>query len=326
MEYTQIPGISEKASVIGLGTWAISGWKWGGTEEDESIRTIHSAQDKGINLIDTAPIYGFGHSEEIVGKALRGERREKFIVATKAGIDWSDGSGFRNSSAARLRQELEDSLRRLQTDVIDIYQIHWPDGAVPMEDTGRLLESFRQEGKIRAIGVSNFSISQMEKFKSAAPISTIQPPYNLYERDIEKEILPYAKQHGVTVLAYGALCRGLLSGKMKADSQFDADHIRKADPKFNSHRYEQYLAATAELDHLAKSRFGKSVLNLAVRWLLQQGSVIALWGARVPDQLDAVSSVEGWSIDAQSMADIETILTKNIKDPVGPVFMAPALT
>ena len=193
---------------IGLGTWAIGGWLWGRTEESDAIKTIHAALDNGINLIDTAPVYGFGRSEELVGKALQGGRRADAIIATKVGLDWGSGKILRNSTPARLRQELEDSLRRLKTDVIDIYQVHWPDASVPFEETARTLEALRREGKIRAIGVSNFSPEQMDRFRKGAPLAAIQPPYNLFEREIEKDVLPYAEENGLVVLAYGALCRG----------------------------------------------------------------------------------------------------------------------
>ena len=216
MEHIKIAGLPFDASRIGLGTWAIGGWLWGGTEESDAISTIHAALDNGINLIDTAPGYGFGRSEELVGKALEGGRRAVAIIATKVGLDWGSGKFLRNSTPARLRNELEDSLRRLKTDVIDIYQVHWPDTSVPFEETARTLDAFRREGKIRAIGVSNFSPEQMDRFRKGAPLATIQPPYNLFEREIEKDVLPYAERNGLVVLAYGALCRGLLTGKITA--------------------------------------------------------------------------------------------------------------
>ena len=192
MEQIEIEGMATKASRIALGTWAMGGWKWGGSDEGDAIRTIHAALDQGINLIDTAPVYGFGRSEELVGKALAGGRRQRALIATKVGLEWRDGQVFRNSSPARLRQELEDSLRRLKTDVIDLYQVHWPDELVPIEETAAVLEGFRRDGKIRAIGVSNFSPAQMERFRAGASLQTAQPPYNLFERQIEADVLPYA--------------------------------------------------------------------------------------------------------------------------------------
>jgi aryl-alcohol dehydrogenase-like predicted oxidoreductase len=323
MEHIKIAGLPQEASRIALGTWAIGGWMWGGSDEEEAIRTIHAALDKGINLIDTAPVYGFGRSEEVVGKALAGGKREQALIATKVGLDWSSGQILRNSSPARLRQELDDSLKRLNTDVIDVYQVHWPDEAVPFEETAGTLEQFRREGKIRAIGVSNFSPEQMDRFRTRAPLSVVQPPYNLFEREIEAAVLPYAKDHDLVVLAYGALCRGLLSGKITEKTTFTGDDLRLIDPKFKPPRLGQYLAAVAKLDTLARERFGKTVLDLAVRWILDRGQTIALWGARRPDQLAPVEAALGWRIDAKAMGDIDQILADTIVDPVGPEFMAP---
>jgi aryl-alcohol dehydrogenase-like predicted oxidoreductase len=325
MEHIKVAGLPFEASRIALGTWAIGGWMWGGTEEKDAIATIHHALDLGVNLIDTAPVYGFGQSEEIVGKALEG-RRDEVLIATKAGLDWSGGNIVRNSTRARLEQELDDSLRRLKTDVIDIYQVHWPDEATAFDETARTLEGFRRDGKIRAIGVSNFSPEQMDRVRAEASLVTIQPPYNLFEREIENDVLPYAKKHDIVVLAYGALCRGLLSGRITMDTTFDGDDLRNNDPKFQPDRRGQYLAAVGKLDALAKEKFGKSVLALAVRWILDRGDTIALWGARRPSQLDAVKNVMGWHIDDATMEEIDKILDETVKDPVGPEFMAPART
>ncbi|MCB1441591.1 MAG: aldo/keto reductase [Methyloceanibacter sp.] len=325
MEQMSIRGLPFEASRIALGTWAIGGWMWGGADETDAIVTIHRALDLGINLVDTAPVYGFGQSEEIVGRALEG-RRNDVLIATKVGLDWSEGRPRRNSAPERLRQELDDSLRRLRTDVIDIYQVHWPDEATAFEVTAETLDAFRREGKIRAIGVSNFDIAQMDRFRKIAPIATIQPPYNLFERGAENDVLPYAKTHGIVALTYGALCRGLLSGKIAADTTFEGDDLRKFDPKFQPGRREQYLDAVAKLDALAREKFGKSVLALAVRWILDQGDTIALWGARRPAQLDPVPDISGWHIDAATKKEIDRILAETIADPVGPEFMAPPRT
>src|SRR6478672_6285387 len=247
-------------SRIGLGTWAMGGWMWGGTDEAQSIATIHSAIDRGVTLIDTAPVYGFGRSEEIVGKALEGSLRHDVTIATKVGLAWKDGTVYRDSRPARIRKEIEDSLRRLRTDVIDLYQVHWPDFEMPIAETARTLEDLRREGKIRAIGVSNFSPTQMRMFSAAARLDAVQPPYNLFERDIEADVLPYAKSAGLTVLSYGALCRGLLAGKITPETAFHGDDLRRHDPKFQEPRLGQYLAAVRELEALAQDRFGKSVL------------------------------------------------------------------
>jgi aryl-alcohol dehydrogenase-like predicted oxidoreductase len=326
LEIININGTTLKSSRIALGTWAIGGWMWGGTDEKESIRTIHAALDQGINLIDTAPIYGHGRSEQIVGEAVhqRG-RRESVILATKVGLDWTNGKIERNSSRQRILKELEDSLSRLQTDYIDIYQVHWPDLLVPVEETAATLRELYEQGKIRAIGVSNYSLEEMERFKAIAPLHTIQPPYNLFEREIEGDVLPYAFDHGVTTLTYGALCRGLLSGAMHTDRQFAKDDMRKTtDPKFQAPHFAEYLNAVSKLDAFARENFGKRVIHLAVRWLLDQPGVgVALWGARRPEQLAPINEVSGWSLTKSDFAAIDAILRENIRNPVGPEFMAP---
>jgi len=324
VESAVIPGAGFSVSRIALGTWAIGGWMWGGSEETTSIRTIRVALDQGITLIDTAPAYGFGRSEEIVGKALAADGlRSRAVIATKAGLDWRDGKVFRNASRERITRELEDSLRRLRTEYVDIYQVHWPDPLVPMQETAEAMRSLHEQGKIRAIGVSNFSVAQMDEFRRFAPLHVLQPPYNLFERGIEAEILPYCRANGIAVLAYGALCRGLLSGRMRRETTFGGDDLRRIDPKFRAPRLEQYLSAVERLDLLAQYRYGKRIMDLAVRWILDQGATSALWGARRPDQLASVGEVAGWSLNAEVKAEIDRVLRERIKDPVGPEFMTP---
>jgi aryl-alcohol dehydrogenase-like predicted oxidoreductase len=324
MPLTAIPGTSLKVSPVAIGTWAIGGWMWGGTDEAQSIATIQAAFEHGINVVDTAPVYGFGRSEEIVGKAIAESRlRSHVLIATKAGLQWEGGRVSRNASRARILREVEDSLRRLRTDYIDIYQVHWPDPLVAIEETADAMHMLFAQGKIRTIGVSNFSVDQMERFRHVAPLHVLQPPYNLFERGIEADLLPYCRKHGIAMLGYGALCRGLLSGRMQADTAFGGDDLRRADPKFVRPRFAQYLAAVDKLDRLARERFGKRVIHLAVRWMLDQGITTALWGARRSDQLQPVDEVTGWSLDASAKAEIDRILRETITDPVGPEFMAP---
>ena len=325
MEFVDIPGTSMRVSRIALGTWAIGGWMWGGSNESDAISTIHAALDRGINLIDTAPVYGFGRSEEIVGKALAaGGRRKRVFIATKVGLDWKDGKPFRNARKARIIKEAEDSLRRLQTDIIDLYQVHWPDPHTPVAEVAEAMGELHRAGKVRAIGVSNFSPAQMEEFRKAAPLHTAQPPYNLFERAIEQDVLPYCRDRDIAVLAYGSLCRGLLSGSMSESSSFTGDDLRKSDPKFLAPRFAQYLAAVEKLDQFAREHYGRRVIQLAVRWVLDRGEMnIALWGARRADQLAPIADVVGWHIDSSAMAVIDQILQATIRDPIGPEFMAP---
>src|ERR1700675_1876688 len=258
MERSAIAGTPLTVSRVAIGTWAIGGWMWGGTDEAESISTIRAALDHGINVIDTAPVYGFGRSEEIVGRAIaEGRLRDRVVIATKVGLEWKDGSVYRNASRSRIIREVEDSLRRLRTDYIDIYQVHWPDPLVPIEETASAMQMLFKQGKIRAIGVSNFSVEQLERFRSVAPVHVLQSPYNLFERGIETDLLPYCRRNKIATFGYGALCRGLLSGRMRPHTAFEGDDLRRTDPKFLQPRFGQYLAAVQTLDQLAQERFGK---------------------------------------------------------------------
>jgi len=323
-EYSAIAGTPLRVSPVAIGTWAIGGWMWGGTDEAESVTTIRAALDHGINVIDTAPAYGFGRSEEIVGKAVaEGRLRDQVVIATKVGLDWKDGRVFRNASRSRIMREADDSLRRLQTDYIDIYQVHWPDPLVPIEETAAAMQTLFRQGKIRAIGVSNFSVEQMQQFRAVAPLHVLQSPYNLFERGIEADLLPYCRKNNIATFGYGALCRGLLSGRMRSDTAFAGDDLRRTDPKFQQPRFAQYLSAVQRLGRLAQERFGQHVIQLAVRWMLDQGITTALWGARHPGQLEPVDAVTGWRLDTATKAEIDRILRETIADPVGPEFMAP---
>jgi aryl-alcohol dehydrogenase-like predicted oxidoreductase len=324
MEYTEIQGTGLRVSRIALGTWAIGGWLWGGTEEEESIRTIHAALDNGVTLIDTAPVYGFGLSEQIVGKALREKgQRDRVFIATKTGLAWKEGKVFRNSDGHYIRKNVEESLDNLQTDYIDILFIHWPDPLVPFWETGVVMNELLTEGKIRAVGVSNYSPEQMEGFRSGGALHVSQPPYNIFERGIEDGLMGYCKEHSVSLMTYGALCRGLLSGRMTPESTFQGDDIRNLDPKFKEPRFGHYLAAVERLGAFSKERFGRGIIPLAVRWVLDKGVEIAIWGGRRPAQMEPIDEVSGWRIDDEAMEAVDTILEETVTDPVGPDFMGP---
>ena len=331
MQKIKLELLNFEASRIALGTWAIGGDEWGGTEEKDAIKTIHSAFDIGINIIDTAPAYGEGKSEEIIGKSLKKNiDREKVLISTKAGLEWNEkGTRFRNSTKERIKKEIEDSLKRLQTEYIDIYFIHWPDPLVDVKEPASALFKLFEEGKIKSIGVSNFSVEQIEEFRKEAPLHFCQSPYNIFEREIEKNILPYCREHKIYLITYGALCRGLLSGKMEPDTEFKGDDLRKKDPKFNFPRYKNYLLAVKKINELALSNYDKNIIHLAVRWIFDKSSDIAIWGSRKPSQLEAMKEIwtlpdgQIWKIDEPVMEEIDEILKTTIEDPVGPEFMAP---
>jgi aryl-alcohol dehydrogenase-like predicted oxidoreductase len=323
-ESVEIPGTQLRVSRVALGTWAMGGWMWGGTDENASVATIRAALEQGVNLIDTAPVYGSGVSEEIVGQALGvAGLRAHAVIATKVGLESRDGKVYRNATRARIMEEIDESLRRLRTDYIDIYQVHWPDPLVPIEETAEAMRTLYEQGKIRAVGVSNFSVAQMERFRQVAPLHVLQSPYNLFERAIEAEVLPYCRANNIATLGYGALCRGLLSGRMRPDTTFQGDDLRRIDPKFQPPRFTQYLDAVRQLDEFAQRRFQRGVIHLAVRWMLDQGISVALWGARRPDQLLAALDVAGWSLAASDREQIGRIVNTAVVDPVGPEFMAP---
>ena len=323
METTTIAGV--KVSRIGLGTWAIGGLEWGAVPDEVAVATCLGALERGINLIDTAPIYGHGHAEEIVGKAMRAHgRRDDFYIATKFGLDWNDSGVFANSTTPRLRLELEASLRRLGTDYIDLYQVHWPDTRTPIAETAAILSECQRQGKVRALGVSNFSVAQMEEFRSVAPLASNQPPYNLFERGIDESVLPWCAENNVAILTWSTLCRSLLGGRVHRGITFDEGDIRRDDPKFQEPRFSQYMTAVERLAAFAKERYDKTVLELAVRWVLDRPGVsVALRGAKRPDQLDDVAGVMGWNLDAAAMAQIDLIVKESVTDPVGPEYLAP---
>jgi aryl-alcohol dehydrogenase-like predicted oxidoreductase len=321
LEYLVTEGL--KVSRVALGTWAIGGFMWGGTDEKRSLDTIRTAVERGITVIDTAPAYGFGRSEEIVGKAISEMDREEIIISTKVGIEWIGQDLRRNSSKERILKEIDDSLKRLGTEYVDIYYVHWPDPLVDIRETASTMEDLYEEGKIRAIGVSNYSIEQMELFRTEASLHFCQPPYNIFERDIEDGVMDYCKTNDIGLMTYGALCRGLLSGKMTGDRDFKGDDLRNIDPKFKKPRFDQYLEAVEKLGELAEEKYDKGLLEFSLRWILDKGIEVPIWGAREPQQLEPVNNIWDFEIDPETMNEVDRIIDENVKDPSGPEFMAP---
>jgi aryl-alcohol dehydrogenase-like predicted oxidoreductase len=327
VEHSRLDASDVEVSRIGLGTWAIGGWMWGGTDEAASVAAIQSAVDAGMTLVDTAPVYGFGESESLIGRALaEGGRRDRVTLATKAGIEWSRDHQRvrRNAKRSRILEEVDASLERLGTDRIDLYQVHWPDPLVEIHETADAMAELYRAGKIRAVGVSNFSTRQMAIFREAAPLHASQSPYNVFERAIDGDVGAYCRDHGIALVTYGALCRGLLSGRMHRERTFAGDDLRNADPKFQQPRFDQYLAAASALDEFARTHFAVGVRELAVRWILDQpGYTSALWGARRPGQLEGIEGAIGWQLDDASLREVTRIVDEHVSDPVGPEFMAP---
>ncbi|MGA8159852.1 MAG: aldo/keto reductase [Acidobacteriaceae bacterium] len=279
---------------IGYGAWAIGGgnWEfaWGAQDDSESLRTIERALDSGLNWIDTAAIYGLGHSEEIVGKALKG-RSQKPYVFTKCSMRWfPDRRIYRSLKAGSLQEEIENSLTRLVVDTIDLYQIHWPNPEDELEEAWETLAKFQEEGKVRYIGVSNFNVEQMKRVQKIAPITSLQPPYSLLRRNIEEEILPFCRQNNIGVINYSPMVSGLLTGKMTAERVRDLpeDDWRKRSPNFQSPKLERNLELVKLLGEIGK-KHGVEPGVVAVAWTLRHPAITAaIVGARRPDQVDGV--------------------------------------
>ncbi|MBV7518457.1 aldo/keto reductase [Ensifer sp. ENS12] len=283
-----------KASAVGLGTWAIGGWMWGGTDERESIAAIQASLDAGVTLIDTAPAYGLGRSEEIVGKALAG-RRDKAIIATKCGLVWHTDKGrhffdqdgkpvHRYLGRDAIRHEVEQSLKRLGTDYIDLYITHWQDPTTPIEETMAALEELRQAGKIRAIGASNVGRGELEQYIAIGGLDAIQERFSMIDREIEADLLPLTRRNGVATLSYSSLALGLLSGGIGPERVFSGDDQRRDNPRFSVGNREKVAAFAKSIRSIAE-KHGATIAQIVIAWTLaQEGVTFALCGARNPGQ------------------------------------------
>lgn len=298
------------ASGVGIGTWAIGGWMWGGTDEAQSIAAIRAGLDAGANLIDTAPAYGMGRSEEIVGQAIAG-RRDEVVLVTKCGLAWHTDQGqhffdqagkpvHRYLGAESIAYELEQSLRRLRTDHIDVYITHWQDPTTPIAETMGALEDLRRAGKIRAIGASNATVADIEAYVAAGTLDCIQEQYSMVHRDIEAAIVPLCLKHGISILSYSSLALGLLSGRIGPDRQFNGDDLRLSDPRFSVANREKTAAFAKAIAPIATAH-GASVAQIVIGWTLRQRGIdFALCGARNPAQ-----AVENARAGAIALSDDE---------------------
>lgn len=327
MERTRFGNTDLDVSRIVLGTWVSGGWAWGGADDGDSVAAILKALELGINFIDTAPVYGFGKSERIVGEALKQWGKYGDVaVATKCCLEWDEKESIRrNSSPERIACEVDQSLARLGVDRIDLYQIHWPDRQTPFEASMEAMLRLQEAGKIRYIGLSNFTREQVGACLNAGPFHSLQPPYNLFERDAEVELLPFCRENGIATLTYGGLCRGLLTGKFTGVEKFPRGDLRRGDPKFKPDRFKQYVNAVEAIRKTA-SGYGKTPGQFALRWALQQpGVTTVIAGARTASQVEENVGISGWQIEAEDLEKVEKILARHIKTPVGPEFMAPRL-
>ncbi|WP_119270066.1 aldo/keto reductase [Taklimakanibacter deserti] len=309
-------------SAIGLGTWAMGGWMWGGTDEQKSIAAIRESIDRGITLIDTAPAYGLGKAEEIVGKAIAG-RRADVVIATKCGLVWHTDKGnhffdeygkrvHRHLGRSSILHEVEQSLRRLGTDYIDLYITHWQDPTTPVAETMATLLDLKQQGKIRAIGVSNVSPQELEAYLAAGQVDAIQERYSMIDRQIESTLLPICRQHGVASLSYSSLALGLLSGKIGPDRSFAGDDLRKGNPRFAPDNLKRVASFMAEIEPLAKVHRATRA-QIVIAWTIAQpGITYALCGARDGDQAGENAGAATITLTAAELARIDAAIGRHL--------------
>jgi len=301
MQYRSLGPSDLEVPVITFGAWAIGGWMWGGTDDQEAIQAIQRGIDCGITCIDTAPTYGMGHSEKIVGEAIKG-RREGLVIATKCGVRWDLAEGdfrldthdnegkpvqlWRCLKPHSIREECERSLQRLGIDVIDLYQIHWPESTTPLEESMDALLDLQRQGKIRHIGVSNFTPEMMAECLAVGPIVSDQPPYNALERGVEADVLPFCREHGLGVLAYSPIAQGLLTGAVTLDREFAEGDWRKDKPLFRLENRRKILDMLERVRPIAQAHEA-TFAQLFLAWLIAQpGVTTALAGARTPGQIE----------------------------------------
>ncbi len=323
--YRQLGATEITITPIILGAWALGGWMWGGADEQTSIDAIKASIDAGITTIDTAAVYGMGYSEQLVGKAIQGYVRDNIIIATKCGMRWDDpkeeGSDpwpqqdpagrnvviRKNSKPASIAYECEQSLKRLGVDYIDLYQIHWPDVSTSAEETFGAMENLHQAGKVRAIGVSNYDVDWMEKARAIVPLASLQPPYSLLNRDIEKKILPYCRRHQISALVYSPLERGLLTGNVPADRQFPPGDHRCRHKLFTLENRRRVMAALTQIKPIADAHHA-SFAQVVINWTIQEpGITAALVGARNPDQAQHNAAAMQFQLSAAERAEIRRV-------------------
>jgi len=312
MRYVRLGKAGLELSAIAFGTWAFGG-DWGSFDAHDSKAAIHHALDLGVTFFDTAQAYGFGVSERLLADALwERVRRDEVIVATKGGLRMEGQTLLRDASARWLRQGAESSLRNLRTDYIDLYQVHWPDPRTAPEETARVLEDLVREGKIRHVGVSNYDAKQMDELARYGRVETLQPPYHMFRRDIEAQVLPFTAEHDIGVLIYGPLAHGLLSGRMTLETKFPADDWRSHSSDFTGKSLRQNLHVIDRLTKYAAGR-GLTLPQLAVAWTTSHPAVhVAIVGARRASQLDGTLPAADLSLSQQDRGEIARILSEAV--------------
>jgi aryl-alcohol dehydrogenase-like predicted oxidoreductase len=302
---------------IGFGAWALGGgdWAfgWGDQNDEDSISAIHAMLDKGVNWIDTAAVYGLGHSEEVVARALKGRANRPYVF-TKCQRVWDEQRNVGDSlKADSLRRECENSLRRLNVDVIDLYQIHWPRPDADIEEGWTTLAKLKEEGKVRWIGVSNFNVEQMKRAQAIAPITSLQPPYSLLRREVEAEILPFCEQNGIGVINYSAMGSGMLTGAMTREraASLPENDWRSRSPEFREPRLSRHLGLVAILEDIAEQH-GRTPGEVAIAWTLRLPAVTAaIVGARNATQVDGVIGALDFRLTPEEISEIEAYVQAN---------------
>jgi len=315
MKHTNLGKSGLDVSRIAFGTWQLGG-DWGPTDTGAAMDAIRRAADGGVTFFDTAQGYGFGQSEQLLAAALRHLRRQDVVIATKGGLR-PEGTGVvRDASSAWIRQGVEASLRALDTDYVDLYQVHWPDPATPFEETADVLGKLVADGKLLHVGVSNFDVEQMEAFSATLPIETLQPPYHLFRREIEAEVLPYTAANDIGVVVYGPLAHGLLSGHLTVETEFDPADWRSKSSVFHGASFERNLRAVDLLRQLAEGELGITLPQLAVAWTLHNPAVdVAIVGTRDPAHVDEALAAADIVLDDEVMQRIDQIMIGAV--PVG---------
>ncbi len=317
MRYAKLGRTDLEVSRICFGTWQAGG-EWGAVEEGDAKAAVRRALELGINFFDTAHAYGLGASEKLLGESLAPEisgRRDEVVIATKGGLRAEGGGVVRDSSPGWLRLGIEESLRNLGTDYVDLYQVHWPDADTPFEETGRALDEFVEEGKTRHVGVSNFDAEQMAALERTRKIETLQPPYHLFRRDIEGEVLNYCRRSRIGVLVYSPLAHGLLSGKFDPDAELHEDDWRASSSVFSGDELRGNLEIVKELARYAGER-GQTVAQLAVAWTLANPDVdAAIVGVRRPDHIEGTAPATDVDLSADDLREIEEIVEGAV--PIG---------
>jgi aryl-alcohol dehydrogenase-like predicted oxidoreductase len=314
MRNTRLGRSELMVSPIAFGTWQLGG-DWGATDEEAAIAAIRRAADSGINFFDTAQAYGFGASETVLAKALKGRPRDQVVIATKGGLRPIAGGGtVRDSSHDWITRGVDASLKALGTDYIDLYQIHWPDAKVPFAETAGALADLKAAGKIRHVGVSNFDATAMDEFSRTLPVETLQPVYHLFRRDIEESVLPYTKANDIGVLVYGPLGHGLLSGALTADTRFAPDDWRSRSDVFQGEPYRRNLRVVAALDRFAQLELGTTVSRLAIAWTLANPAVhVAIVGTRNSKHIDDAIAGADLVLDPSALRHIEDIISDEVR-------------